>query len=186
VLALGVREGVWLVLLALSLVFLVSYTAWMAKTGKVAPRYFVWTLPASSFAIGLLSSFVGPLMLVPGVAVANATAIMVSIRANRKTRAALTGLTTATVVVPLALQLGGVLPPSYMLEDGVIKILPVAFDFPPGLTLLFLVLATLMTIVIGSLLVGRAVEALKTAERAQFAQAWRLRQLLPEVQAPTV
>lgn len=37
-----------------------------------------------------------------------------------------------------------------------------------------------MTIAAANLLVGRAVETLKLAERSQFAQAWRLRQLLPD------
>jgi hypothetical protein len=52
-----------------------------------------------------------------------------------------------------------------------------AFDAVP--TFLTLSLVTFAQLVLPSVLISRAVDALVDAERRNFAQAWRLRQLLP-------
>ena len=53
--------------------------------------------------------------------------------------------------------------------------------FPPTATWAFLIITNMLTAALGTVLAGRAVEALLRAERATFAQAWRLRQFLPEI-----
>src|SRR5262249_5140876 len=114
-----------------------------------------------------------------GAAAMTSAAFIVGIRANRATRRGILAFGLATVFVPIALQLVGILKPSYAIEDGVIKILPSIVAFTPGLTLGLLAFASGMTVVTTALMVGRAVENLVRAERRNFAQAWRLRQLLP-------
>jgi serine/threonine-protein kinase len=176
----GVRS--WLVpsLIGAVVLALALYTAWMGHTGKASRQYFVWVLPGAHLAIGLLAGMFGPFVLVPAVAVANSASVMVSIRANRETRRGLLWLGLGVVCVPAILQAAGVLPASYAYEDGVMKILPHAVELPAAATFVTLLVASILTIAAANLLVGRAVQALKTAERQQFVQAWRLRQLLPE------
>jgi eukaryotic-like serine/threonine-protein kinase len=177
---LGIKDAAWFGSLVAMVLLLMGFTAWMARTGNATPRYFVWILPLSGIAIALVSSLGGSLLLVPALAITNSAAIMVSIRANRATRNLLLMISLAAVLVPVLLELAGFVPRSYAFENGVIQILPVAVEFPPVISLVLLVVATLMTIVAANVLVGRAVETLKAAERSQFAQAWRLRQLLPD------
>ena len=64
-------------------------------------------------------------------------------------------------------------------EEGVIKILPVLTSFEPFPTECFWVGATLIQLTVPAIVIGKAVDALKQAERKNFAQAWRLRQLVP-------
>ncbi len=64
-------------------------------------------------------------------------------------------------------------------ENGAIKILPVVVNFPETATRFFLVGATAIQLFVPYFLIGNAVDALVKAERRNFAQAFRLRQLLP-------
>ena len=110
---------------------------------------------------------------------ASASVAAVGIRANRMTRRFLILLSVLSVFVPAGLQLVGWLPASYAFADGQMRILPAATYLPAVPTLTFLVSAILLQVVVTQLLVGIGVERLVLAERRNFAQAWRLRHLLP-------
>ena len=183
VLLLGVRSWAWLALLEASVVAAAAYSYWMWKSGRALPRYMVWMLPLNFVQCGLFSMFFGPFVIVPGAAAVTAAAFMVGIRANRTTRRGIALLALGAVLLPAALQLTGVVAPSYAMEGGVLEILPHAVEFPAGATLALLALSAVLTVLTSVLMVGRAVEALVEAERRNFAQAFRLRQLLPEAGA---
>ncbi len=91
----------------------------------------------------------------------------------------LIALSVLSIFVPAALQWLGVVDPSYAFVDGQIRILPSATYLPAAATVSFLVAAVLLQVVISQVLVGVGVERLVLAERRNFAQAWRLRHLLP-------
>ncbi len=185
----GVREAGWALALTVVLIVMVLYSAWMGLTGKANPRYMRNAIILSSFGVSALSFLLGPFMLVPVAAMANAAAFMVSTRANQASRRMILTLALASVFVPALLQQLGVVPASYRFEDGVMKILPLATELPALPTTVLLYCGAASAIVFGCLLAGQAVESLKKAERRLFAQAWRLRQLLPqeaaEATAPT-
>ena len=181
VLLMGVRQWEPVLLLALLLGMQIIYSLWMGFTGNTAPRFMRWALPALFLSVSLLCVLFGPLIIVPGVAAAQGSTMMVSLRANQQTRRFILSLSLAAVLIPVALQYFGVLPASYLFEGGVLKVVPWAVDFSQDVTLAMLVAATIMTLVLSNLLSGRAVEALVRAERRLFVQAWRLRQLLPSV-----
>lgn len=186
VLVMGVREWAPVLLLGLLLGLQILYSLWMGFTGNTAPRFMRLALPALFLSVSMLCVLFGPLIMVPGVAAAQGATIMVSLRANQQTRRFILSLGLAAVLIPVGLQYFGFLPPTYLFKDGVIKVLPWAVEFPEGATLIMLVASTIMTLVLGNLLAGRAVEALVRAERRLFVQAWRLRQLLPEQQASSL
>lgn len=69
--------------------------------------------------------------------------------------------------------------PSYAFEPGSIRILSNIVDFRPIPAFLLLAISSVMTIIATVFTVGSAVDALVQSERWSFAQAWRLRQMLP-------
>jgi serine/threonine-protein kinase len=148
-------------------------------TGRVAPRHMRLGLVLHFIAVATTSTIFGPLVFTPVLAASMAAAFIVAIRANRRTRVFVGALSFGAVFVPYALQAIGIFPASYAFEHGVIQILPVVVDFPPAETQFFLVGATAIQMILPNILTGRAVESLIAAERQNFAQAFRLRQLLP-------
>jgi eukaryotic-like serine/threonine-protein kinase len=180
----GVNNWAWMLFIELLLAAATAYTGWMWRTGHALPRYMVWALPLNFLLVGSLSVFFGPYVIVPGTAAISAATFMVGIRANRLTRRGILLMALGSVYVPVLFQLLGLLPSSYAIEDGVLKIVPYVVDFPPVVTIALMAMASLLTVVSAALMVGRGVEALIQAERRNFAQAWRLRQLLPKQVAP--
>ena len=120
-----------------------------------------------------------PLVVAPGAAAATAAIVLVSIRANRFAQNWVLIMSLASVLVPALLELAGVLPPSYTVTDGRLTIAPNFFAFQLEPTLALLVISAVLTVALTVFGVGRAVDALVRAERRNFAQAWRLRQILP-------
>ncbi|MCC6898023.1 MAG: serine/threonine protein kinase [Polyangiaceae bacterium] len=162
---------------------LIANTTWMALTGKSGPKYMRRNLWLNFTAVGATSFVFGPFILTPGMAIASAAAFVVGIRANRQTRWLVAALGFAAVFVPAILGWVGLLPAPYAFEDGVMKVLPQMVPFHPGAAQALLVAVTLAQLITPSIMVGRSLEALTRAERQNFAQAWRLRQLVPA--APT-
>ncbi len=157
-----------------------SFGAWFqGKTGRVAPRHMRIGLFVNFIGVAATSTLFGPFVFTPALAAASAASFVVAIRANRETRGLVFSLSFLAVFIPYVLQSAGVIPPSYVFEDGVIKILPVLVHFPPLPTQILLVGATAVQLILPGFLISRAVEALISAERRNFAQAFRLRQLLP-------
>jgi len=159
---------------------MIGHTLWMARTGSTVPKHMRWNMFFNFTVIGMLAFVMGPLLLVPQIAVITAASYIVAIRANYLTRALIAGLAIGAVGVPLLLEWVGVLPRSYAFEDGVIKILPRLTGFPPLLTELSLLALAIASIGVTTFLVGRSAASLVEAERRNFGQAYRLRQLLPQ------
>ena len=123
--------------------------------------------------------FEAGLVVAPGAAAATAAIVLVSIRANRFAQNWVLVMSLASILVPALLELAGVQPPSYSVVDGRLTIAPNFFAFRLEPTLGLLVISAVLTVAVTVLGVGRAVDALVSAERRNFARAWRLRQILP-------
>ncbi len=176
---LGIRNWAWAGVIDVLVLAVIGHTWWMVRTGKTEPKYMRWNIVLNFLVVTMLSLFVGPLFVVPQVAVVAAAGFMVGIRANYQTRAFLTASAITTFAAPLVLEWLGVLPRSYAFEDGVIKVLPRLTEFPPVYTELTLLGAAIASAAITTFMVGRAAAAMVEAERKNLAQAYRLRQLLP-------
>jgi len=180
----GVRSWGVMVLMGTFLFLQIALSLWMGLTGNVLPRFVRWTIPATFITVCSLSALFGPLVLVPGAAAVNGAVMMVSLRANRVTQRGIMLAAISAITLPWVLQLTGVLPPAYAFEGGVWQVLPQVVNFPAEWTMWLLYVASLLTVISGNVLVGRAVNSLTAAERRIFAQAWRLRQLLPRDEHP--
>ncbi len=161
------------------IVVTVSYQGWMWRTGDAQRPRMRWAVPMSFLVVAMTASIFGPLVMAPGVAAITVAGFAVSLRANQETKRALLLLGLGAILVPLALEYLGLAPASYAFEDGSIRILSNLVEFRPVPSLLLLALGSIMTIVATYFSVGRAVDALVASERRNFAQAWRLRQILP-------
>jgi serine/threonine-protein kinase len=180
ILYMGIKNWPLLIGLDLLLGAWIGYQWWMSRTGNVHPPYMRWAIPLAFACIGSLSVFLGPFVVVPAVATGSAAAFMIGLRANRPTRLWITACALAAVFVPALLQVTGILPRSYLFVNDAIHVLPLATGLPPGPTMIFILLTTVLTILTASALVGKATETLVAAERRVFGQAHRLRQMLPD------
>jgi serine/threonine-protein kinase len=133
----------------------------------------------SMIALGLGMSLFGPLMLLPSLVMITGVAYVATF--NRKAIACVAPL-AAVIFVPLALQLAGVLPPSYDFADGTLRILPGMTDLPPVPTLLLLVVANLIVVTGGIGFVWRLRCSHRDVERRLALHAWQLAQLVPDAQ----
>ncbi len=180
----GVKSWGLMVFMSTTLTVQIGITLWMGVTGNVVPKYMRWTMPTTFFAVASLSAIFGPLLLMPGAAAVNAAVMMVSLRANAITRRGITMAAMLAILIPTAMITFGAIPNPYVFEDGAMKILPQVVHFPPEATLALLFFTSMLQVLSSGFLVGRAVKALTEAERRIFAQAWRLRQLLPQDERP--
>jgi hypothetical protein len=118
-------------------------------------------------------------VVAPGAAAATAAIFVVNNRATLGTRLGILAMSLASIAVPALLQSIGVLPSSYSVVDGSVVISPNLVYFTELTAVPLLAFSGIFTVAATVIGVGRAAEALMTAERANFARAWRLHQILP-------
>jgi serine/threonine-protein kinase len=179
VLAMGVKSWV-----ALGLYAVVSAAAaaigFMSSRGLVSPSYRLFAnVISGTLAIGFMSTMFGPLFLIPGLAAMSTMAASFN-TPTRGARALVIGIGVLAVVVPLALEMIGLLPPSYEFRDGYMMVLPRMHYFSPGATLLFLCYVGLGHIISISVLMGRLNEARLAAIENAHKQTWQLKQLVSD------
>jgi eukaryotic-like serine/threonine-protein kinase len=176
----GIRSWTALVVMGIPLVTIVAYAFYLSRR----PLHSAWAYAllgflAASVAASTVPLF-GPFVLVPSIMVACMLPIAVSTRADRSKRSLLLVFGAVGLVVPFALQFLGVLPASYAFSGGVITIQPWAVNFPGSSVALLLLAEALAVLIVPMLVIGRSIDALVSAERRVFAQAWTLRQLMPD------
>lgn len=158
---------------------LVAYNYWVYWTRRFERAHMLAIMALGFFAVALAGSFLGPLVLVPSLATAMFGAFTISMRSDSRARAAAMALSAGAVLLPSALQLAGVLPPSYAFEDGKIVILPRLVALPSHVSPAIVTAISLLVVVLTNLLTAQVVRELAHAERSARTQAFRLRQLLP-------
>jgi hypothetical protein len=177
VLWMGVRTPWTWVFVAFSV--LAAATSWAAtRVARPTARH-VWGVYAASIvAIGALSAFFGPYLLVPGVAAASA--LIYSATNDRSMRLAIIVLACMPIAVPLGLESLGLVEPSMrFLADGIL-IVPRAVSFPPLATHVFLLTANVAVVVTAGLALVPFREGFDDAQRRVRTLAWQLRQLVPD------
>jgi serine/threonine-protein kinase len=174
----------WMGVKSFSLVAIVVATSVLAAlTSFVVSRLprvnsSMWVLAASSLAIASLATIFGPFVLVPSVAAANALVFAVS-NAPRY-RVLVLCLGVLPILLPLALELAGVLPPSLAFTDTGVVLLPRIAEFPPIPTLVLLILGSLGTVITAALAVTPFRSELDAAQRRIRLTAWNLKHLIPD------
>jgi eukaryotic-like serine/threonine-protein kinase len=175
----GVRSvGLWI-----SIVITVGtcavVAAWVAYRRKRPDDTSAWILlGVSTAAIALATTYLGPFVLAPGWACQNTLVFAMYGRGAR--RWAIVGIGTLGIIVPVLLELMGLVPPSFIFEQGRLVILPRMIDIPPAPTLLLLMIGNIAMVLVPSLIVGRLRDQALDTKRALVAHLARLRQLVPD------
>ena len=172
----------WPSVIAIATLILVSsaWTQWVsAEPARATMSRLLVAMLFNAVLVGTCSLIFGPLVFVPGVAASSAAAFVLAVRDKTWMRWVPFTLAILAVFVPLALELAGVLPRAYTFGKGAITIHPVIADLRPERAAVSLAIVTLVQLVLPAFVINRAVDNLVDAERRSFAQAWRLRQLLP-------
>lgn len=177
---LGVRSYPALLLLFGCVLCFTLFSYWLSRTGGNTSAHILGSAVLGASVAGTTSVVLGPLVLVPTAACVIALAVIVNSRAEPRRRYRVVAIASAAVLVPFGLQLLGVLPASYAFDAAGMRILPWATHLPEGPTLFMLLLGSLACLFVPAFAVGRAIDVLSHAERQIFAQAWQLRQLLPD------
>jgi serine/threonine-protein kinase len=137
---------------------------------------------ASAIGFGFGSRFASPLLIIPCAATINGTGYAVFL--SKRGRALVMLVSSGSFLVPLALELAGVLSPTFTFEGGHLQILPIALDLPATPTIALITAASATSTFLGSIIIGNIRDRLADAETRIFMYAWHLRELVPsEVRA---
>lgn len=174
---LGIRDAkLYALLLVMSaLCPLVAYASVKLRDDPTSPLVLMTTILVTTAAFSLIA---GPLVLLPSIA-CSVTVAFVSLGGDRLRRPAIVG-GLASIVVPLLLQLLGVVPPSYRFDADGMHLIPRVTELPAVATTFFLALTSLTTIVMPVVLVLRMQRFLRELEEKTFLHAWTLRNLVPD------
>jgi tRNA A-37 threonylcarbamoyl transferase component Bud32 len=134
-------------------------------------------LVLSSCGIAASSMLFGPLVYVPSLAAANVVVFAAGVGRRYRYLALACGL--LAILLPLALDLTGVLPAGWVFHDGIISIMPRAVRFPGPATVALLALASVGAVLFPVLLVGAERDARVKAERELVLQSQALAEFVP-------
>ncbi len=147
-------------------------------TRTFRPSESVYVFLLASIAISTASGFYGPLILVPVLAAANATAFNLAI--VRAQRARIIVLGCLVFLVPALLEWAGVIDPFYAFEAGALVVRPRFIEFDETMVRLALVLVNLAAIIIPSIVVWKIADTKDELRRKYVLQGWQLRQLVAD------
>jgi eukaryotic-like serine/threonine-protein kinase len=155
-----------------------SAASWaLSRREGAGPRQTLALLAISSVAAALAGGLFGPFILVPGLVATNTMLFTMSAERPARLFTLLAGV--LAMLVPFALELLGLVPPSYAFHEGVMRVLPRAAEFPALPTIVCLILTSVSMVIIPGLVVSQLRDRLQAAERRLYLQAWNLSQLVP-------
>ncbi len=154
-------------------------SAWCFRlTRRFAPKESVFVFVLSSIAISVASGFYGPLVMVPVLAGANATAFNLAI--VRRYRPHIFAIGVLVFLVPALAEWLGVIPPSYVFSSGTMALVPRFIEFDQSMVRLALVVVNIAAVVAPALVVWRIADTKDELRRKYVLQSWQLRQLVAD------
>ena len=179
---LGVRDPVPLVVLYVAAALTTGVSVWVVRQRRPPVAGVLLAMILSNVAFGATTAFYGPLMLVPPIAVANT--ISFAIHLDRWHRWLAVGCGCLVLLVPMALEALGILPPSYSFVNGDLVVHAHGLELREGPTTLFLGIISVAAVITGSVVVGGVRNALREAEERLYLYAWHLREFVPQAARP--
>ena len=149
----------------------------LCRAVTVDRRVRLGALALATAGVASITALFGPLVLAPTFAATMATIFGVGL--GRQERRLAGAASVAAVVLPLLLELVGILPPSIAFEPGRIILLPRLVDFAPSATAAFLTAGSLLAIVVPMGLGARLRDAVDERIEALAHAEWQLRRALP-------
>ncbi len=176
-LAMGVKDMRYFAVMTLVnlLVPVTGFIAWRRGRGSTGPSVL---MVAAMTALSLGSFVVGPLVHVPTNVLA--VSIVWTALSARKVRLLALPVGVLAILVPLCLQLVGVLEPSYRFEGGALHVLPLVVELRSAESLLYLTSITVIGLVLTAFVVYRQQALLERLEERLFLHLYNLEKLVPE------
>ncbi len=172
---LGIRSDWYAAIMVgvLSFCAILALFMWKRQLVSTLPRFILYCGTSVMFAG--MSGLFGPFMLVPALAAINA--VTFSLQSPKHERAAIVAIGVLPFLVPMFLELLGVVPASFDFADEAIVIRSRLVNFPPQLTFLFLSLVSSFGIATPVFLTGRLRDQLRSVEAKLALQKWQFAQL---------
>jgi serine/threonine-protein kinase len=176
----GVRSWSTWAVVAASIFFSALLSFWVGwRKSEPTLTIGVAMLLLSMAGLAGSSMLFGPFMLVPGIVAANTLVFAMHVERG-PARAWTIAIGAFAILIPFALELLGVLPPSMEIRDGALRILPRLSEFKPGPTMLLLLVSNVALVVVPSIVVGRMRDDARRADRTLLTHLWQLRQVMPD------
>ena len=176
VLWMGIRSWWQLGMIAAGVVLTLLITYRLYRRPIVSFELPVSHLLMSSIGLMTGAIVISPVVLLPAIAIATGIGYIAIF--GHRIRLVM-ACVVAIVLVPLGLELIGVLPPSIRFVDDTLVLVPRMVGFPRTGTLVFLVVTHVVVIVTALAYVAQLRQTAGAAERRLGVQAWQLAQLVP-------
>jgi serine/threonine-protein kinase len=165
----------------LAYAFLLAMSAlsfWFSRMKRIGKWPLVGYFAAASFAMMLMSMWLGPFIMLP--VGASVFAMLAGLSCAREERPWVIAFATLAATLPVALELLGVIPRSTFFEPGRVVLLSRFADVEPTWTMTGLVWSSAAFAPLAGVVAGRIRDALGDAERRLFAHSWHLRRIAPD------
>ncbi|MCB9753194.1 MAG: serine/threonine protein kinase [Myxococcales bacterium] len=172
----GVRDSAWIIALFVFSGLAALTSAWVARSHNPR-RKLVVPLICSTLAMTMTAGLFGPLVSMPAFVAINGTAYFVY--TERRRRAALIAIMLLAIAVPFALELAGVLAPSYAFEDGEMRVLPRAIALSKAAAYVLLIASAATSVFMATAISVLGVDSLHAAQRRVHLFNWHLGHVLP-------
>jgi len=173
----GPIEPALAVLFYLLIALASAISFWISRQEAPSIALTLTVCVTSNLAFAILSGLAGPLLITPMILTLNTGAFALLL--GRRLRWWILSAGLAAILVPLGLELGGVLDPSYAFVDGSMVVRSRMINAEPLPSLVFLTIASVTTLVTATLLFSELRELVLRSERRSYLYTWQLRQLLP-------
>lgn len=179
-LPLAIHSGVrsWPLLIAVNVAWVLAICVQLLWGRAKKERAGLLSLPVWCIALGLVSSVFGPYILTPALACFVAICFVLHSageKSKARRRIFVTGMSCASILVPVLLEKLGVVSPAYQFIDGKMIVLPRVH----GLTAFPLLLGSLSLVLIPALLLGRVRDTVRQSRLRTLLTTWHLKQFLP-------
>jgi serine/threonine-protein kinase len=177
VLWMGVRSWPMLGAVAGSILACMGATQWLIHHPPRTLRLPVWHLALSTLAMTIGVVVLGPIVMVPAIAIATGIGYIATFGDRW---GIVVGASLTPVLVPIVLQVAGVIDPWFEFVSGEIHIRAWMMNLAPTPTLLLLVITHVAIITAALFFVARVRRAQLEAERRLQLHSWQLAQIVPE------
>ena len=175
ILALGIRRFDYALLIAIPALVTVGVAFAVTRRREIRRPIQYVGFALMMLAGMTLSRLFGPLILMPSLLATSAVVYQAHPDRGLR-RMGLVGSVCA-IVLPVLLELSGVLPASYAFEHGTLVVLPQLTELPRVATLVFLGLTNVAIAVVPSLYVAQLRNELAETQRREQLQGWNFRRL---------
>ncbi|MFO0566906.1 MAG: hypothetical protein U0263_14655 [Polyangiaceae bacterium] len=174
---LGSRRPALLSVMAATAALIVLLHAWMLVSRNYRARCLRVAMPLSFLLVLETALYLGPNVLVPGLAVAASASYFVALRADRGARIWTFVLATLSVALPMVASALGLIEPRMQVEAGRL-VVDTLVNVSANTLYVILSWGSLATVLLANLVVDRATRSSFDIERQAHLRAWRLRKVV--------